>query len=258
MNLKPYIKTHLLPALFNEDDLLGGTAVIIDILRASTTICHALDAGATQVIPCLTIDEAKQHSAVGSAIRTVLGIGESEKMLLGGERGGQKIEGFDLSNTPTEYTPDVVSGKTVLFTTTNGTKALHHAQKAEEVLIGAFANLSAVIACLSHQKRPIHLVCAGTNGEISNEDVLFAGAVTAGLLENHPNLEMKNDSARLALDFWRGNSQNETQFRQAMLDSQGGRNLQKLGLTANIERAGDRDLFDFVPMWDKDSNAITR
>ena len=256
--MTPYLKAHLLPALFNEEDVLGGTAVIIDILRASTTICHALDAGATQVIPCLTIDEAKQHSAVGSAVRTVLGIGESEKIVLGGERGGEKIEGFDLSNTPTEYTPDTVGEKTVLFTTTNGTKALHHAQQAEEVLIGAFANLSAVITCLSKQQRPIHLVCAGTNGKISGEDVLFAGAVTAGLLEIHPNLVLRNDSARLALDFWQSNSQNEADFRQAMLDSQGGRNLQKLGLTADIERAGERDLFEFVPIWNKQTNAITK
>jgi len=253
-----HINVHLLPALFEPDELLGGTAVIIDILRASTTICHALDAGAIQVIPCLTVDDARESAAVGSAVRTVLGINESKNILLGGERGGEKIDGFDLSNTPTEYTPEVVGGKTVLFTTTNGTKALHHSSQAEVVLIGAFANLSSVISYLSDQQRPIHLVCAGTNGAITGEDVLFAGAVVAGLLENQPNLKFGNDSTRLALDFWRANSQNEAQFRQAMLDSQGGRKLQKLGLTADIERAGDRDLFNLVPQWIKQTNSITR
>ncbi|MBD3672162.1 MAG: 2-phosphosulfolactate phosphatase [Planctomycetaceae bacterium] len=243
--MNPHIHVHLLPALFAPEDLLGGTAVIIDILRATTTICHALDAGATQVIPCLTIDETHELTS------------DYPDAILGGERGGEKIDGFDLSNTPTEYTPSVVAGKTVLFTTTNGTKALHHSHHAEEVLIGAFVNLTAIIVCLSDLQRPIHLVCAGTNGEISNEDVLFAGAVTSGLLEKYPNLELQNDSARLALDFWRLNSQNEAQFRQSMLDSQGGRNLQKLGLTADIERAGERDLFDFVPKWNKQTNAIT-
>ena len=210
------------------------------------------------MIPCLTVEEARELSTVGSAVRTKLNLDANEQVLLGGERGGVKIEGFDLTNTPTEYTPEKVKDKTVLFTTTNGTKALHHSAQAEEVIIGAFVNLSAVIECLTNQNRPIHLVCAGTNGAISGEDVLFAGAVVAGLLKKKPNIELENDSTRLALDFWRSNSQNEAQFRQAMLSSQGGRNLQKLGLTADIERAGDRDLFDFVPIWNKQSNAITQ
>ncbi|MDG2389810.1 MAG: 2-phosphosulfolactate phosphatase [Planctomycetaceae bacterium] len=256
--MPPNINVHLLPALFSPKEVLGGTAVIIDILRASTTICHALDAGASQVIPCLTVEEAREISTVGSAVRTKFNLDANEQLLLGGERGGVKIDRFDLTNTPTEYTSERVSGKTVLFTTTNGTKALHHAAQAEEVVIGAFVNLSAVVTCLENQNRPIHLVCAGTNGAISGEDVLFAGAVVARLLEKQPNLELKNDSTRLALDFWRSNSQNEAVFRQAMLDSQGGRNLQKLGLTADIERAGDRDLFDFVPTWNKQTNAISQ
>lgn len=246
------LTVHLLPQLFEPDELTGSTAVIIDILRASTTICHALEAGATRVIPCLTVDEA--HT-VGSAVRTEHG---DSHVLLGGERGGVKIEGFDLSNTPTEYTPEVVAGKTILFTTTNGTKALHRSQEADRVLIGAFVNLTAVIECLSTADRPIHLVCAGTNGAVSGEDVLFAGALAAGLLEKNANLSPGNDSARLALDFWRSNSQNDAQFRQAMLDSQGGRNLRNLGLTPDIKRAGDRDLFDFVPVWNRDKNSITR
>jgi 2-phosphosulfolactate phosphatase len=240
-----HVTVHLLPELFEPAELAGGTAVVIDILRASTTICHALDAGATKVIPCLTVEEAHAQ-----AEKT------DDDVLLGGERGGVRIAGFDLSNTPMEYTSDVVAGKTILFTTTNGTEALHRSQEAERVLIGAFVNLSAVVACLSAEDRPIHLVCAGTNGAVSGEDVLFAGAVVAGVFENRENLVLGNDSARLALDFWRANSQNDANFRQAMRDSQGGRNLQKLGLTADIERAGERDLFDFVPVWHRGSNSV--
>lgn len=239
------LTVHLLPELLEPPELAGGTAIVIDILRACSTICHALDAGAKRVIPCLTVKEAHYHA------KTI-----GDNVLLGGERGGVRIEGFDLSNTPMEYTPEAVRGKTILFTTTNGTKALHRSQEADRVLIGAFVNLHAVVACLTSEDRPIHLVCAGTNGAVSGEDVLFAGAVAAGLLEKRANLVLGNDSTRLALDFWRSNSQNDAQFRQAILDSRGGRNLQKLGLAADIERAGDRDLFDFVPEWHRDTNSI--
>lgn len=238
------VSVHLLPELIGKTSLAGCTAVVIDILRAGTTICHALAAGAARVVPCLTIEEA-------IALRDGSG-----KVLLGGERGGVQIEGFDLSNSPRDYTPEVVGGVTIGFTTTNGTKALHRCADAELVLIGAFVNLTSVVACLREAGRSVQLVCAGTDGVVTSEDVLFAGAVVDALCESNANVELANDSARLALDFYRRNSQNEAQFRQALLDSQGGRNLQRLGYETDIDRAGTRNLFDFVPRWNRNTNAI--
>ncbi len=238
------VSVHLLPELIGKTSLAGSAAVVIDILRAGTTICHALASGAERVVPCLTIADA-------------LGLRSgSGRVLLGGERGGVKIEGFELSNSPFDYTLEVVGGATIGFTTTNGTKALHRCADAELVLIGAFVNLTAVVACLREAGRPVQLVCAGTDGVVTAEDVLFAGAVVDALCESDANVELANDSARLALDFYRRNSQNEAQFRQALLDSQGGRNLQRLGYEKDIERAGTRDLFDFVPRWNRNTNAI--
>ena len=116
---------HLLPSMFEPAALTGGIAVIADILRASTTITHALANGAKRVIPCGTVDEAldlrRQHT--------------DEQILLGGERGGLKIEGFDLSNSPDDYDSATVTGKSIGFTTTNGTKALLRSSKAKQSVI---------------------------------------------------------------------------------------------------------------------------
>lgn len=238
------LNVYLLPELCAPESLAGGTAVVIDILRASTTICHALAAGAAKVIPCLTVEEARRCKS------------QDEATLLGGERRGVKIEGFDLDNSPLAYTRDVVAGKTIAFTTTNGTKALHRCTQAEEILIGSFANLTAVVRQLANHSNPVHLVCAGTNGVITGEDVLFAGAVVSQLQAQTTEFRLDNDSARIAFDFWISNSNTEQRFRQAMIDSQGGRNLQQLGLTHDIEQASERDLFDFVPVWNQSSNTI--
>ena len=103
---------------------------------------------------------------------------QGDACLLGGERGGIKIDGFDLSNSPDDYGPNVVRGKTIGFTTTNGTKALLKCREASRILIGAFVNISVVAKELAAENRDVHIVCAGTNGAITGEDVLFAGALT--------------------------------------------------------------------------------
>ena len=238
------LHVHLLPELCPPESLAGGTAVVIDILRASTTICHALAAGASRVIPCLSIEDAQQQKT------------NDDSIMLGGERGGTKIEGFDLDNSPLAYTREIVADKTIAFTTTNGTKALHRCSHATEILIGAFSNLTALVNHLERESNPIHLVCAGTNGEVTGEDVLFAGAVVSELQRRSPDIQIQSDSTRIARDFWISNCSTDASFRQAILDSHGGRNLQKLGLTHDIERASERDLFDLVPVWNQTRNAI--
>ncbi len=97
--------------------------------------------------------------------------------VLGGERKGCRIEGFDLGNSPSEYTPETVGGKTLVFTTTNGTKAMLCCRQAEHVLLGSFVNFLAVGRELSTLRRPIHLLCAGTRGQITREDAALAGSL---------------------------------------------------------------------------------
>ncbi|MCP4510527.1 MAG: 2-phosphosulfolactate phosphatase [Fuerstiella sp.] len=235
--LRP-IFVHLLPTLFEPDDVVGGIAVVVDILRATTTITHALANGVECVIPCGSIEEAL-------AAKNDLPTGTC---LLGGERGGVRIDGFDLSNSPDDYGPDVVKGKSIGFTTTNGTRALIRAEKADHVLIGAFVNLSAVTDRLRVSGLPVHIVCAGTNGQITGEDVLFAGAVVNQLLDRSARDFETSDSARIALNYWRQESGNgSTEALQAALRrSQGGRNLIELGYDRDITTAADTDSVPWI------------
>src|SRR5579872_6883168 len=151
------IFVHLLPSLFEPCDLRGGIAVVIDVLRATSTIVHALAAGATCVVPCGEIEEARRLAAQATP-------GE---VLLAGERDGLRISGFDLGNSPSEYTPARVRGKTIAFTTTNGTRALIRAQEARRLFTGSFSKLTSVVKLAAAETGPVHLVCAGTQGKVT-------------------------------------------------------------------------------------------
>lgn len=232
------IDVYLVPALIEPDELTGRTVVVIDVLRATTTIIHALAAGAVAVVPCLEVDEARTIAAgefPGSAV-------------LGGERGGLPIPGFDLGNSPREYTPQRVGDKTVVFTTTNGTRALLRCKAAKRVLIGAFVNLSAVCRELGDDSH-IVLLCAGTNGHVTREDALFAGAVVNELASGH----ILNDQAELAADAWRSCKSDLTgadPLGRALRFSRGGRNLIDTGQENDIDIAAQIDKFDTVPQLD--------
>lgn len=245
------LNVHLLPDLVAPSALAGRTVVVIDVLRATTTICHAFAAGAAAVVPCLEIDEARAKAVeLGRA-----------KVVLGGERRGLKIEGFDLGNSPTEYTAASVGGRTVVFTTTNGTRAMRHAAQAGEILIGSFANLSAVVGVLESRDE-VDLVCAGTGGAITAEDALFAGAVVEKLTKSREfggrgrKLEL-NDQARLARDAWRTTDADLRPLEYALRECQGGRNLIAEGFDADIDTAAQIDTFDFVPRLDLATGRIT-
>lgn len=230
------IHVHLLPALFKPEAVSGGIAVVVDILRASTTMAFALHNGAAGIVPCGSIDDAL-------ALREKL----QEKSLLGGERGGVKIDGFDLSNSPDDYEPDTISGQTIGFTTTNGTKALLQCKLAERVFIGSFVNFSAVASLLQRCHAPIHIVCAGTNGEITGEDVLYAGALAQHLLRVQDE-EPATDAGVLAVSHWRnecGKLEPEA-LERALRKAQGGRNLIGLGYDKDITTAARIDCLEVV------------
>jgi 2-phosphosulfolactate phosphatase len=223
---------HLLPSLVEPGRLRGGVAVVIDVLRAMTTIVHALAAGCASVRPCAEVKEA-QHLA---------GTMRVGRVLLGGERGGRPLPGFDLGNSPREYTPKVCKGSTLVLTTTNGTQALVRAAEAERVLVAAFVNYSAVCEQLEHETRPVHIVCAGTDGEVTLEDTLLAGALVDFLCEVG-EVEV-NDSARLAWDCF----ENHGRLLLAALEvSSGGANLRRLGYDEDIRAAAEVDKFALVP-----------
>lgn len=231
------IDVYLLPALVEPAELAGKVVVVIDVLRATTTIVHALANGATQVVPCLEITEALQHSGVG--------------ILRGGERGGRQIAGFDLGNSPQEYSREVVGGKTVVFTTTNGTRAMQRCRLARRVLIGAFVNFSSLCRELAAEPQ-VALVCAGTDGHVTREDTLLAGAIVDDVARHGAAGYKLNDQAEIAADSWQTAVRGLTDRPLGILlkGSRGGRNLIEIGQENDIDLAAQLDKFDIVPELD--------
>jgi 2-phosphosulfolactate phosphatase len=258
------LHVHLLPNLVSEEQLRGGVAVVIDVLRASTTITQALASGATAVIPTATVAETQTVAAVlaGYSLPTPESLVPAEirakaGILLGGERGATLIPGFDLDNSPLRYAPGTVSGKTVVFTTTNGTQALLKCRLAARTLIGCFSNLHSVIALLTNESRPIHLVCAGTEGTVSTDDALCAGAIATGVWAARNWPTWLGDELRLVMDLFTCRCQPMREIVHTLRESHGGRNLISLGLEADIDRAARWDLFRLVPEFDVASRRIT-
>ena len=226
------VQVHLLPTLVQDGCLAGAVAVVVDVLRASTTIIHALGAGCTAVRPCAEVAEAME----------LAGQMRAGRVLLGGERDGVAPPGFDLGNSPREYIAKICRGCTLVLTTTNGTRALLRAAEAERVLVAGFVNYSAVCEQLQQDQRPIHIICAGTGPAVALEDTLLAGALVDFLCDV---VEVRlNDSARLAWDCF------ETHGRVllgALELSQGGANLRRLGYDDDIRAAAQVDQFALVP-----------
>ena len=237
------LNVHLLPSLVAPESLAGSTVVVIDVLRATTTITTALAAGARDVIACLEVEEARGRAAE---------LGES--VLLGGEREGVPIAGFDLGNSPDDYSPERVAGKSIVFTTTNGTRAMLHCRQARQVLLGAFVNFAAVCHELARQigrsETPsIDLLCAGTRNEVTREDVLLAGAIVDELRREFAGRLETNDQADIAADAWNSATAaigSGRPLAEILRRSRGGRNMIELGQQRDIEIAAQIDRYDLV------------
>jgi 2-phosphosulfolactate phosphatase len=239
------VLVHLLPALVPPGGLAGGLAVVIDVLRATTVMVHALAAGARSVVPCGEIDEAKRRAAE---------LRSGGKALLAGERDGIPIAGFDLGNSPGEFTCKVCKDATIVMTTTNGSRALLRAAEADRVLAAAFVNFSAVCEQLRADPRPVHIVCAGTDGAVSLEDTLLAGAIVDCASECGGEVKL-NDAARLA---WDGFENHGRCLRGALEVGAGGERLRSLGYDADIRAAAEVDRFAIVPELRRDPLRLER
>jgi 2-phosphosulfolactate phosphatase len=228
----PSLRVHLLPSHVAPDALADSACLVIDVLRATTTILYALAAGAREVRVCLEVDEA----------RALAGGLPDGAYVLGGERKGLRIEGFHLGNSPSEYTPAVVGGKTVIFTTTNGTRALGHCDAARRVLVAAAANLQAVCGIVADEAQ-VDVVCAGRKGEEALEDVLIAGAIVWQL--QRTRRWSLDDRAERVANVWTTHVLDRTPsgadlspaLAAALRLSKGGQHLMELGLAADIDLA---------------------
>ena len=186
MKIETILTPAELPALAQRD-LRATACVVFDVLRATSTFVTALHHGAKAIIPVSEIAEA-------------LEIKKSEAILLGGERNGVRISAdgidFDLGNSPREYTPEKVRGKTIISTTTNGTRALRACVGAKIILASSFLNLGATAEFLRREKvETILLVCAGTGENPADEDIIAAGALVDALLPGKDTHSKRTDSA---------------------------------------------------------------
>jgi 2-phosphosulfolactate phosphatase len=183
------IDVFLTPGEVTPAELAGRTVVVLDVLRATSTIVEALSAGAKAIYPVASIEDA---------LRLANSFGR-EEVLLCGERRCLPIEGFDLGNSPREFTPDRVAGKTLVMTTTNGTHAMMLAAGAERVLIGSLLNLDAIVEDLASSEEDPAIICAGRERFFAMEDAVCAGAMAARLMEVRPGDWAVNDGAMAAI-----------------------------------------------------------
>ena len=225
-----------LPSLAEPALLCGTAAVVIDVLRATSVFTYATHSGVREIIPVLDVEMAHQLKKNYPP----------EKVLLGGERLCLPIEGFDLGNSPQHYTPERVAGKTLIFTTTNGTAAMHAAKSARAIYLASFLNARAVTECLKNENN-IAILCAGRLGKETEEDSLLAGCLTVRLTQRR-NYQL-NEAAERVARLWQ-EPMNVAQLERLLRKSGGGKSLVRLGLAADITASAQLDTIDVVPQLD--------
>jgi len=219
--------TPALIPLYNVGDYI---VVVIDIFRATSSICYGIDNGAEAIIPVSEVEECAAYREKGL------------NYLLAAERNGEVVEGFDFGNSPFSYTKEKVSGKTVVLTTTNGTHALHLSRGAKKIVIGSFLNLTALCNWLKTQNQNILLVCAGWKNNFNLEDTLFAGAVIEQLKDSDFVLD---DPSIAANDLFQLGKHDISTY---LSKTSHGERLKKLGIEKDIAFCLQVDLTTAIPI----------
>ncbi len=234
------INVRFVPSSISDSDCDGCVVVMVDVLRASTTMIQALNNGAATIYPRAEIDESRQ-------LARELG----NDAILGGERNGKIVEGFHLGNSPLEYSRGAIENKPIVLCTTNGTFTLNHCRSASKLWIGSFANLNEVCRNASDHEKLL-IACAGTNRMVSDEDVLFAGAVVNQLLQANSQLNI-DDAGRIAASRWQAIQpllESGTQLWEILAKSHGGRNLMRLGYDRDVQFCADVNSIPVLPELD--------
>ena len=216
----------------------GRIVAVIDVLRASTVVAVALANGARAVVPVESSDEVITRSKSF----------DRSEVRLAGERKMNPIPGFDLGNSPKEFTRDVVAGKTVLFTTTNGTGAFHAVQGARDVVVASFVNFSAVLTMMRTAARAgtdIAIVCAGRDKEFALEDAGCAGRYVRQLVARTPAMEM-NDGARASELIAKRYGD---RIDQLFAESAHGRALAEAGFADDLVMCAEIDSHSIIPIY---------
>ncbi len=227
------IDVALVPQEIEAKSLEGIIAIVIDVLRASTTIACAIANGCDEVIPTTTVEEAVEISRAYA----------KGDYLLCGERRGEKIDGFDLGNSPSEYTEERVKGKKIIITTSNGTGAIRAAKGADAVIVGSLWNLTAVCERAASFGKDVLIVCSGEGRRFTLEDCVCAGMIADALASAGGYDESDGCAAarRLSRDF-RGD------VLAALSQSEHGRYLAQIGYGEDVALCAQVDRTDVVPV----------
>jgi 2-phosphosulfolactate phosphatase len=229
------INVTLSPLFVDELYFSGKTSVVIDVLRATTTIVTALNNGAREIIPVNSIEFAMKVSGDAFGGQT----------LLGGERNTKKIEGFNLGNSPREYTREVIGGKSVILFTTNGSKAIVKAKYSELLLICSFINVLAVASYLVKLDKDIEILCSGRNNNFSLEDTVCAGKLIAEIRKQNKKIEL-TDPAKTSLILSEIYSKNIVKM---LNDSEHGKLLVDNGFTEDIDYCAEVGSITSIPYY---------
>ena len=229
MKDRPTLRVCLTTALIPTFEIADSIAVVIDVLRATTSFCAALDRGATEIVPVRSLNECRHYGRQG--------------YLTAAERGAQKVPGFHFGNSPSEFLQADLRGKKIAFTTTNGTRALWAVRHAKAVIAGAFVNMSVLLQYLRQQAQPVLLVCAGWKDHVNLEDTLFAGAI-ATYLEN--DFRIADDATLIAMSLYQ---QAERRKKYYIQHSAHFERLIQLGMQEDVKYALRQDLHPVLPLY---------
>lgn len=242
MNNKPTLYTSLSPALLSLYDVSNSIVVIIDVLRATSTIATALFHGARAIIP---VDSVSRCIELGRQIECITA----------GEREGQIAEGLSYGNSPFEYPREFIEGKTLVLTTTNGTRLLHIALEkgAKEIITGSFPNLSAVCDHLLEKQQNVILGCAAWKDRINIEDMLFAGAIISRI---GSHFSINCDASHIAETTFRSSKKDLFSFMKKNEASHYHR-LMNFGLEKDIRYCLNTDVANILPFY-RDGELVIR
>lgn len=216
--------------LYSED---YDIAVVIDVLRATSAICTAVDNG-VDILPVSTVEEAREL--------------QKEGYIAAAERNGQIVEGFEMGNSPESYKNPALKGKTVVLTTTNGTKAINIAREKEHVVIGSLNNLNAICTWLIAQDKNVLLLGSGWKDKFNLEDTICAGAIADQLIDSQ-KFFAEEDSTIAAKFIYRSAKENIFSFLKA---SSHRRRLRKLNLNEDVKYCLTPNILDVVPILEGD------
>ena len=244
---QPVLDVVFVPSLATDEYFAGKTVVVVDVLRATTTITTAIDGGCRYVLPQGSIDSAKAAHQNFESDPATAGMS-----ILGGERNGKIVPGFHHGNSPVEYAQNSLEDKILILATTNGTVAMEECRLAERVLIGAMVNLTAVAEQVLEDKDVV-VLCSGTDRLITREDVIFAGAFLDRVCQLREERGLPagqlTDPGMIAVGHWRAlslDSRPESTLAQVFKNSRGGINLVRIGHMPDIEFAANIDSLPIV------------